>query len=471
MTHSAVPTHSPTSPAAAATAAAATGAAAGAMADAVRRRRRRLIERLGGAAAPPVLVAAGEPPPRNYPANTYEYRASSHFLYLTGLQLAGAQLLLIPHEDRAELFVPPPAEDDALWHGELPSFAALQEQAGVDAVRPLPELAQRRAQLPASSRLPLPQSHAPHDEALAQAMIELRLCHDDAALLQMRRAAAVTAEAHLAGMRATRDGVRIAAVRAAMEQPILAADFPLAYPSIVTTHGEILHSHDRSGTCRAGELLLADVGAESDTGWASDVTRTWPVSGTFSPSQRAIYDIVLSAQIAAIAAVRPGVRYRDVHLTACRVLCAGLVEEGLLSGEVDGLVERGAHALFFPHGVGHLLGLDVHDMEDLGDRAGYAPGRTRSAQFGLAYLRLDRDLVPGMAVTIEPGLYFVPHILQHKKLTAPFGRDFHPDRLAHFADVRGIRIEDDVLVTAQGCEVLTRAIPKTAADVEAAMRG
>ena len=256
-----------------------------------------------------------------------------------------------------------------------------------------------------------------------------------------------------------------------MEQPILAADFTLAYPSIVTTHGEILHTHDRSGTCRAGELLLADVGAESDTGWASDVTRTWPVSGTYSPSQRAIYDIVLSAQTAAIAAVRPGVRYRDVHLVACRVLCAGLVEEGLLSGTVDGLVERGAHALFFPHGVGHLLGMDVHDMEDLGDRAGYAPGRSRSPQFGLGYLRLDRDLAPGMAVTIEPGLYFVPHILHHKTLTAPFGRDFHPARLDHFADVRGIRIEDDVLVTATGCEVLTRSIPKTASEIEAVMRG
>jgi Xaa-Pro aminopeptidase len=437
------------------------------------RRRSQLAARLPGHAA--ILVAAGVHKERNYAANTYDFRASSHFLYLTGLPLPGAQLLLFRGEgdagpERCELFVPPPAEDDALWHGELPGFAELQALTGVDAVRPLPELRTRLSSLSACAHLPLPERPSELDEQLAQAMIELRLRHDDDAVRQMRRAVTVTAAAHQAGMRATRPGVRVSAVRAAMEHPIHAADFTTAYPSIVTTRGEVLHCHSRAGICQAGDLLLADVGAESDTGWASDVTRTWPVSGTFSASQRAIYDIVLSAQVAAIGAVAPGVRYRDIHLKASRVLCAGLCEEGLLSGEVDGLVERGAHALFFPHGVGHLLGLDVHDMEDLGDRAGYAPGRSRSPQFGLAYLRLDRDLVPGMAVTIEPGLYFVPQILHSEKLTAPLRGDFHPERLASFADVRGIRIEDDVLVTATGCEVLTAAIPKTAAAVEEAMR-
>ena len=330
----------------------------GADAGALARRRRQLAARLPGQ---PLVIAAGVAPARNYAANTYDFRASSHFLYLTGLQLAGAQLLLVPgaggEPERAELFVPPPAADDALWHGEVPSFAELQQRAGVDAVRPLPELAPRLASLGPCAHLPLPHAPAAPDEQLAHAMIEQRLRHDEAAVRELRRAVAVTVEAHRAGMRATRPGVRVAAVRAAMEQPIHAADFTAAYPSIVTTHGEILHTHDRSGVCHAGELLLADVGAESDSGWASDVTRTWPVSGTFSASQRAIYDIVLSAQVAAIAAVRPGVRYRDVHLTACRVLCAGLIEEGLLSGEVDGLVERGAHALFFPHGIGHLIGM------------------------------------------------------------------------------------------------------------------
>jgi Xaa-Pro aminopeptidase len=192
------------------------------------------------------------------------------------------------------------------------------------------------------------------------------------------------------------------------------------------------------------------------------------VSGKFSPTQRALYEIVLEAQKQAIERVRPGTRYRDVHLHASLVLARGLVDEGILRGDPSGLVERGAHALLFPHGVGHLLGLDVHDMEDLGDRAGYAPGRTRSAQFGLGYLRLDRDLVPGMAVTIEPGLYLVPAILANDALCGPFVADGTLDReaLARFSDVRGIRIEDDVLCTEGDPVVLTQDIPKQADDVE-----
>ncbi len=222
----------------------------------------------------------------------------------------------------------------------------------------------------------------------------------------------------------------------------------------------------------AGDLLLVDAGAELH-GWASDVTRTWPVSGAFSPTQRALYDVVLAAQQAAIDAVRPGVRYRDLHLLASTVLARGLVDEGILRGDPESLVERGAHALFFPHGLGHLMGLDVHDMEDLWDRAGYGPGRTRAEAFGLCYLRLDRDLAPGMVVTIEPGLYLVPAILATRDLVEPFERDgtLCREALERFSDVRGIRIEDDVLCTDGGAEVLTAAIPKAPQDLAAAFGG
>lgn len=428
----------------------------------LRQRRARLMQALPGVAA---LIAAGRSLPRNYPANTYDFRASSHFLYLVGIPIEDGVLLLA--DGQVELFVPPPAPDDPLWHGEQPGFSAIAATTGIDRVRPLPELAARRESLGPTGRLPVVPAHerSAADERLIDAILALRLCHDRFAEFEMRRAAAVTVQAHDAGRRAARAGMPVAAVRAAMEGPILAADFTPAYSSIVTVCGEVLHNHDRGGQCREGDLLLADVGAESDSGWASDVTRTWPVSGSLSPSQRAMYQLVLDAQRAAIAAVRPGVRYRDVHLTACRVLASGLRDEGLLRGEVDSLVERGAHALFFPHGVGHLLGLDVHDMEDFGDRAGYAPGRGRSSQFGLSYLRLDRDLQPGMAVTIEPGIYFVPAILNSEALTAPLADVLCRDALPRFADVRGIRIEDDVLVTATGCDVLTRDIPKEIADI------
>jgi Xaa-Pro aminopeptidase len=242
-----------------------------------------------------------------------------------------------------------------------------------------------------------------------------------------------------------------------------------AYPSIVTPHGEILHSERYDLHLADGDLLLADVGAETPGGWAGDVTRTWPASGRYSSTQREIYEVVLGAQTQAIAAVRPGVRYRNVHMLACQAIAAGLVDLGILYGDPLELAADGVVALLFPHGIGHLLGLDVHDMEDLGDRAGYAPGRTRAAQFGLSYLRLDRDLAPGMLVTIEPGFYQVPFLLRDPARVGLDGSVIDRTRLAQFADVRGIRIEDDVLVTATGHEVLTAALEKEPDAIEAAV--
>jgi Xaa-Pro aminopeptidase len=305
------------------------------------------------------------------------------------------------------------------------------------------------------------------DASLAEALIALRLSHDDAAISQMRQSVAATATAHRAGMRATRQGIREAEVAAAMLGAMMTAGMRPSYEPIVTVHGEVLHAETYDNVIGPSDLILADVGAETPEGWAADVTRVWPASGRFSITQRALYQLVLQAQLAAIAMVRPNVRYRDIHETAARHMLAGLVDLGIFRGEVDGLFERGAHALFFPHGVGHLLGVDVHDMEDLGDRAGYQAGRARPTRFGDRYLRLDRDLAPGMAVTIEPGFYQVPAILNDRELTAPFEADFDRAELEHFSDVRGIRIEDDVLVTKGEPEVLSAAIPKEMRDIEA----
>jgi len=443
--------------------------------EAVKARRARLAARLDGTRA---LIAAGEPSPRNYPAATYPFRASSHFLYLVGLPIARAMLVVEGGE--STVYVPPHDPADALWHGALPSYAELAAAVGCP-VRPLTELpalegagavpcvdARGRAAQERALGRPL-STPTEADEAVIDAMIALRLVHDAAAIEGLREAAEATKAAHLAGMKATRPGIREAEVRAAMVHEFARRDMTEAYGPIVTVHGEVLHNDVYHHELADGDLLLADVGAESTGGWAGDVTRTWPVSGALSGTQRTIYDLVLAAQEAAIAKVAPGVRYRDVHLAACRTLALGLVELGVLRGDPDEIVADGVHALFFPHGVGHLIGLDVHDMEDLGDRAGYAPGRRRSEQFGLSYLRLDRDLEVGMAVTIEPGFYQVPAILEDARLTAVAGDRLDRDALARFADVRGVRIEDDVLVTETGSEVLTEGIPKRAVDVEAAV--
>ncbi len=456
-------------------------------------RRTRLADALG---AQPALVFAGSPRARNYAANRYPFRAESHFLYLVGKPLAGAALLVEGKDGgaRATLFVVPPADDDALWHGEVPSFDALRADTGVDEVLPVDALpgalaglvrdravatipsnddATARWQSELLGRPIAPRSGAKldgPDAFLADALIALRLSHDEAALAQMRAAIETTDRGHRAGARALRPGVRESVVRAAIEAEMIADGGTTAYGSIVTVHGEVLHHERSDGLVAEGDLLLVDAGAETAEGWASDVTRVYPASGRFSATQRAIYDVVLAANRAAIEKVRPGVRYRDVHVEAGRTMVRGLVDLGVLRGEVDGLVERGAYTLFFPHGVGHLLGRDVHDLAELGARAGDAPGRARSSRFGDRYLRLDRDLAPGMAVTIEPGFYQVPAILRDEAIAGPFRGDLDLERLAAFADVRGIRLEDDVLCTDGEPEILTRAIPIEAPAVEELVR-
>lgn len=430
-------------------------------------------QRLGELLPAPVLLWAGGRSPRNFPHNGYPYRASSHFLYFAGIPIEQAVIRL--QAGRLELFVEDPSPAAALWHGPSPTREELAAQMGADAAYPLAELgsfsgealtlgvqdaATRIQQSHSLSRRipPAPDLH-PEDEPLAQAVVQLRLCQDAFALEQMRAAAAVTVEAHRAGMAASLQAKRESEVRAAMEERICAQQMSPAYSSIVTVHGEVLHNEAHHHALQPGDLLLADVGAESPLGWAADVTRTWPVSGHFSATQRELYEVVRQAHDACIAKAAPGVEYRDLHLLAATVIATGLVELGILRGDPHTLVEQDAHALFFPHGVGHLLGLDVHDMEDLGDRAGYAPGRQRSERFGLGYLRLDRPLQAGMVVTIEPGFYQVPALLEDPVRRQRYDDCVNWERLAQFADVRGIRIEDDVLITPTGCEVLTAALP------------
>jgi Xaa-Pro aminopeptidase len=441
-------------------------------------RRGRLQSLLG---ACPALIPAGRPRARNYAANPHPFRASSHFLYFVGLPLEGAALFV--DEGVSVLLVPDRDPHDDLWHGPTPDHAELAEITGL-AVQSVHSLAGLRGDRTVATIPQLDRADGEHwaevlgrpcdelgvsdaDEVLLEALVKLRLAHDEAAIEELRRAAEASVRAHLVGMGATRQGRHEREICAEMEAVFARRGFGTAYNSIVTVHGEVLHNHHHHLRMDAGQLLLADVGAETDTGYAADITRTWPVSGRFSSTQREIYELVLAAQRAAIGSVRPGVRYRDVHCRAARVLTDGLVSLGVLRGEVDGLMEQGAHALFFPHGIGHLLGLDVHDMEDLGDRAGYAPGRERARQFGISYLRLDRDLEPGMLVTIEPGFYQVPSLLADPARVGLSSSALDRAKLARFSDVRGIRIEDDVLVTADSHEVLTGALPREPDEIEA----
>lgn len=455
-------------------------------ASAFQTRRASLLAKL----STPALLAAGQPRARNYPANQYPFRAKSHFLYFVGASIPGAALLFA--KGSVTLFVEPEQPGDALWTGPRPSLSDLAQAHGLD-VRSVLELpGALHAAGPNVATLPtedassakrlsdlLGRPIAPssgsrlegHDAALADAMIGMRLIHDDAAISQLRLAGAATAAGHVAAMRATRSSSSEVQVYGALVGHLRARGFQDSFAPIVSTHGEILHNETYEHDLDPGDLLLCDAGAETPEGWAGDITRVWPVSGAFSDTQRALYEAVLDVQLAAIASCKKGVRYRQVHEVAKRTTVERLRDLGIFTGDVDGLLERGAAAVFFPHGVGHLLGLDVHDLEDLGDRAGYAPGRVRSDAFGDCYLRLDRDLEPGMAVTIEPGFYQVPAILADDAYTGKLGNDLRRDALAKFADVRGIRIEDDVLITDGEPEILTKDAPKAPSDVEAMVRG
>ena len=428
----------------------------------------------------PAILWSGNTNPRNFPANTYPFRASSHFLYFAGLPLQNAAIRL--EGGKLELFIDNPTPSSALWHGQMPTRDEIAEQIGADTARPMAELEsylEDAATIPVKNaatwtqqtqllnRWVLPQQPPQgNDLELAKAIISLRLTHDAGALIELRKAAAVTVAAHKAGIAATSKAKLEAEVRAAMEAVIIGENMTTSYNSIVTVHGEVLHNEHYHHPLQPGDLILADVGAETAMGWAADVTRTWPVSGKFSSTQRDIYDVVLAAHDACIAKIRPGVEYGDIHLLAATVIAEGLVDLGILQGNPADLVEMDAHALFFPHGIGHLLGLDVHDMEDLGDLAGYEEGRTRSDRFGLGYLRLNRLLRPGMLVTIEPGFYQVPAILNDPNVRSKYENIVNWQRLSEFTDVRGIRIEDDVLVTESGSEVLTDALPNQAIAIE-----
>lgn len=446
------------------------------LAAALRHRREKLAQLINF----PAILWSGGRCSRNFPANSFPFRPSSHFLYFAGLPLEDAAIRL--EGGKLELFMDNPSPGSALWYGEMPTRDRLAEIIGADGAFSLEKLLSRAANSGTISVQHSPTQNAQSkflnrplfpanepagiDVQLTKAIIALRLSHDEEALTELRQAAKVTVKAHKAGMAATVNAKIEAEVRAAMEAVIISENMSCSYSSIVTVHGEVLHNEQYHHSLEKGDLLLADVGAETTFGWAGDVTRTWPVSGKFSPSQRAIYDVVLAAHDACIAKIKPEVEYKGIHLLGCRVIAEGLVDLGILKGKAEDLVEMDAHALFFPHGIGHLLGLDVHDLEDLGDLAGYEEGRSRSSRFGLGFLRLNRPLQRGMLVTIEPGFYQVPGILNNPDFRSKYEGVVNWDKLEKFADVRGIRIEDDVLVTENGAEILTVELPTKADAVE-----
>ena len=436
-----------------------------------------------------LVIFAGRARARNYATNLYPFRAGSHYLYFGGPPIKGAVWLIEPGSDGRQgstLLRPTADVEDMVWIGNVPGDDAIASAAGVEetslqfpdklgallAGRPAAYLA---PPCPPTMEIAKSLELRPAEEDELQLIIDLRLTKDEYELTALRRAADIAVEAHLAAMQETAPGRSEAQIAGCVMGTFTAHHAIPSFSPIITVHGEVLHCETFFNVLEAGQLLLVDAGAEEPGGYAADITRTYPVNGRFTPMQRQLYDTVLRAERAAIAACVPGKRYRDIHDLAARVICAGLVEAELLRGDPEELAARRAHTLFYTHGVVHLLGLDVHDLEDLGDLAGYAPGRKRRPAFGDKFLRLDRDLTPGMVVTIEPGLYLVPAVWQHDELVGPLSDDVNrPAVDALLKDgFGGIRLEDDVHVLgpdAPGPEVFTARLP-TDPDAVAAIAG
>ncbi|MCB9831186.1 MAG: aminopeptidase P family protein [Planctomycetes bacterium] len=429
--------------------------------------------------------------PRNYPANVYAFRQNSQLLYLCGISRPGIALVLFPEEGRDVLYGPPEDLDDLVWHGPQVALAEFAEAAGISEFRDIAELGplicdrkargQKLRYLPpyhervltwmsritGESQEALRQGSCPE---LARAAVEQRLIKSAAEIAEIEDALEITREMHLAAMRLARPGLRESEIAAAIQEIALRHDRSQAYLPIVTVRGEVLHNCEYGNLLQDGDLMLNDSGAESPLFYASDITRAFPVNGRFDSQQKDVYEVCLQAQLECIDRIRPGITYREVHLHACRVITEGLAQLGLMTEEARfnpaAAVADGAHALFFPHGLGHALGLDVHDMEDLGDIVGYGGEGLRSDQFGLNFLRFARPLEPGHVMTVEPGIYFIPALIDRWRAEGRHQRWIDYDVVESFQGLGGIRIEDDVLVTAEGSRVLGSPIAKSVAEVE-----
>jgi Xaa-Pro aminopeptidase len=457
---------------------------------AYRDRRARLSKELGTGL---VLFLGNEEVGMNYAANVYPFRQDSTFLYFWAVDQPGLAALLDVETGTETLFGDDVTMADVVWSGPQPSLATRAAEAAVLETAPASTLAGRvtaalkkgrpvhfLAPYRAEQTLKLAAllgvlPSAVKDKrsvALHRAVAAQRLYKTSEEVADIEFAVDVSRDMYAAAMRATRPGRKEHEIVAEVARAVMARGCIYSFPPICSVHGETLHNPFYRNTLAAGDIMVLDSGVETPARNASDITRTIPVSGTFSSRQRSIYEAVLRAQLGAIAAVKPGVPYRDVHLAAAKSFVHDLTSLGLMKGNADEAVAAGAHALFFPHGLGHMMGMDVHDMENLGeDIVGYGPGYERSTQFGLGYLRLARPLEPGFVLTVEPGLYFIPALIDKWKADQHNAAFINFAEVEKFKDARGCRIEDDVLVTPKGGRVLGPPIPKTIADVEAACRG
>lgn len=448
-------------------------------------RRRQLKDRVSQGL---ILLLGHVESPFNSAGNCYPFRQDSSFLYFCGLDYPGLALVLDADSGVETLYGPEVGLEDEIWSGRLATLAELGRAAGIAHSASMDALEEAVAKARSGGRkvhflpscrgenrievsrllgIDFARLESLSSPELIRAVVDLRSTKGAEEIEELDAAADLGRELHLTAMEMAEPGLYEWEIAGALAAVAARAGRMLAFPPIVTVRGEVLHNHQRDNQLQKGQLLLVDAGVESERHYASDHTRTFPVSSRFETRQRDIYSVVLSGVENARQMIRPGVNYVEVHLAVCATLVEGLKALGLMKGDTDEAVAEGAHALFMPHGLGHMLGLDVHDMEDLGeDFVGYDEQTVRSQQFGTSRLRLGRELKEHFALTVEPGIYFIPALIKQWQAEGRCKSFINYSALSDYHDFGGIRLEDDVLVTASGNRLIGSTIPLQPEDVE-----
>ena len=452
------------------------------------RRRNTLLKKMQDAGAKGLILFVGNAEaPAQYKDNCYKWRQDSSWLYFMGLDEPLMAAVLDIDAGTETLFADDVDIDDIIWMGPQPSVRSKADAVGVAQTQPYGALEATVAKALAAGRTLhfLPPSRyyntlklqqlvpgGKPSEALIKAVISLRLVKEDIEIEAIDAACALGYEMHSVARDAIVPGIIEQDIVGKMEGVALAKGWGVSFPTILTQHGETLHNHIHDKIIEPGKLMVIDAGVESNEHYASDFTRTYPTSGKFTTKQREVYQIVYDCNELAFRMARPGITYREVHLATARKMLESLSALGLVKGDLDEMVAKGIAGLFQPHGLGHNMGLDVHDMEDLGENlVGYDPDQQRAKQLGLGSLRMARRLVPGHVITDEPGIYFIPALIEKFKKEG-LGLDFvNYAKLESYYDFGGIRIEDDVLITATGARRLgPKRLPASPEEVEAAMQ-
>ncbi len=436
-----------------------------------------------------IILMGNEDSSMNYRDNCYPFRQDSSFLYYFGLDVASLTAVMDTDTGEEFIFGNELTIDDIVWTGTLPTVSEMAAMVGVSQTKPTnsithyihkaitdgrkihilpPYRPENKIKLSTWLNVSLNDLADHVSVKLIKAVVGQRLIKSAVEVAEIEKAVSTSVDMELAVIKYARPGIKEYELVAKALEVAAAADSHLGYPAIITTYGQTLHTHYYGNTLQEGRMVLSDIGAENAMHYGGDLTRTFPVGKKFTQRQKELYEVVLNSMDHAVSLLQPGTRYKDIHLSACTKLAEGLIQAGLMKGNADDAVAAGAHTMFFQCGLGHMLGMDTHDMEDLGEQyVGYTDALQKEKEiFGLKSLRLGRELQSGFVLTVEPGIYIIPELIDRWQAEKKYTDFINYDVLNTYRDFGGIRIEDNFLITDSGSQLLGKYLPKSLQEIE-----